>query len=1006
MDTLEFLRAILPESGVHYLALFRAGHDKPQHKAYDDLTKMASAIEAYGQNPDLSVYHACAAFQHTTMEVERNGVTKTVTRAPENWDRAKAFWVDIDCGDAKASAGKGYASQKEAAQAVFQFAKVVGLPRPMLVSSGYGLHAYWPLTKAIKPEPWRKVSSILKASLARANVLADPTRTNDMSSILRPVGAVNRKNGGSRPVRVLSTCEPCDPQELAAALLSYAKENGVSAPKSPTKGSTPDINSDLTAHLPQYANLPVNADLVADKCAQVAEMRDTQGDVSYDHWRRVIGILKHCENGRQKACDWTAQRMETGHAQEDWETRYDTWTTGPSLCAQLEEVNPDGCKGCPFHGKIKTPLVLGRVAPENTDTVEEAVNEEGEVEEVQVAALPHGYVWENGLLCRVLKDKDDVPVALPFSSILFYPTQRIRGEDGTYRIGMRMHLPNKKLREFEMSAEAMASQTDMLRGLAKYELMQTNHKDAGTHMAAYLRDQLEALKRRADELNTLTSFGWKDNFTSFLLGDRLFMADGTTRPVIVSASMASYAKHMHRPKGTVKGYADPLNRIYNRRGMEHWQYAICAGWGSILSPFAEELYKGVLLSLCGGVSGKGKTTACFASLYAFGDASGLKLGTKDGFTQNAFWATLGTLNNMPLVVDELTDIDAKEFSAMAYGVSRGESKRRMTMQGGVAKFAETHTWATSPFITGNKDFHGLLATHSANTQAEAVRMVQIDIDKYPKVELLPAAVPRSEMTDSELAAIQAKEAIFVHDALMEMKSNAGAAGEALVRYVVTNREAVAQEISERMAALGVHLHEPELRYYRSHGACTLVAARIAKDLGIVSFDLDELFEFTVNLLTTLAESVASTNTVTAGEAFSRMMAQLQQRIIVTSEFRDKRHKDGPEHIRNRILGDVAGRYVLGTPNRKEHAGQIMLNQKDVREWCTNNRVDYTSMLNQLESDGALVSRNEKLTLTRGTDIPIVQARCIVVDSLKLDKDALTLVQNKPQSANESAAVAV
>jgi hypothetical protein len=47
-----------------------------------------------------------------------------------------------------------------------------------------------------------------------------------------------------------------------------------------------------------------------------------------------------------------------------------------------------------------------------------------------------------------------------------------------------------------------------------------------------------------------------------------------------------------------------------------------------------------------------------------------------------------------------------------------------------------------------------------------------------------------------------------------------------------------------------------------------------------------------------------------------------------------------------------------------------------------------------------------LTLTRGTDIPIVQARCIVVDSLKLDKDALTLVQNKPQSANESAAVAV
>jgi hypothetical protein len=71
----------------------------------------------------------------------------------------------------------------------------------------------------------------------------------------------------------------------------------------------------------------------------------------------------------------------------------------------------------------------------------------------------------------------------------------------------------------------------------------------------------------------------------------------------------------------------------------------------------------------------------------------------------------------------------------------------------------------------------------------------------------------------------------------------------------------------------------------------------------------------------------------------------------------------------------------------------MLNQRDVRDWCTKNRVDYEALLNQLSADGALVNRSEKLTLTRGTDVPSIQARCIVVDAYKIDKDHLTIVPN-------------
>ncbi|NBP82063.1 hypothetical protein EBU58_15405, partial [bacterium] len=362
-----------------------------------------------------------------------------------------------------------------------------------------------------------------KATLHHCGVIADPTRTADFASILRPPGSVNRKNGDAKPVVVKSPGTVSEPAELAAALNKYMLEHGVKVLReAPPKQYISDLNSDLTAHLPQYPNLPVDANAMADKCQQVAVMRDTLGDLGYEPWRGVIGLLTHCEDGRKIAEAWTANREETGHTSIDWDIKYDTWGAGPTTCEFFQGCNPTGCDGCPMKGKIKTPLVLGRQMPENHETVEEVVTEEGTTVEAEIPALLSGYTYSNGVMARLIPDKEGVLQPHPFSQILFYPTSRIRTEDGTYRIGIRMHLPHKKVRDFDMATEALASNTDMLRAMAKYELLQSNHKEAGSHMSAYLRDQLENLKRNADEINTLTTFGWRDDMSGFLLGDRLY----------------------------------------------------------------------------------------------------------------------------------------------------------------------------------------------------------------------------------------------------------------------------------------------------------------------------------------------------------------------------------------------------------------------------------------------------------------------------------------------------
>jgi hypothetical protein len=978
MDTLEFLQTILPKSGFKYLALFKVGIAYPFHKPFESLEDMATAISNFNRDPQYTgVFHACASYQQAYVTIERDGKTKRQYRKPNNWASAKSFWMDLDVGAGYEDSGKGYESKQAAAMAVARFSTTIGWPQPMLVSSGYGVHAYWPLTTAVKHGSWTKCAALLKACAALHGLRADPTRSADFASILRPVGAVNRKNPDEpKKVKVLCAAKRLmDPRSLFDALKAYAAEHDVTA-TTESIGALPahlqgeGLNTDLTAHLP-YSNAPVDADIMADKCKQVGAMRNTAGDVSYDHWRGVVGLLAHSENGRALAADWSSERASTGHDSTDWAIRYDSWDAGPTTCEYFSKCNAAGCVGCEHKGKINTPLVLGRIIPITKDeevTVETATPDVVEV--VTIPAYPQGYQWNNGLLSRIMPDKDGINQVYSFTSHQFYPTMRIRGEDGTYRIGMRMHLHNNRIRDFQMPFEAMASQSDMLKSLAKYELMQSNHANAGTHLTAYLRDSLEQLKRRAEETNTLTSFGWKDEMRGFLLGDRYYHADGTVKRVLLGGYAAQKQAALSAPQGTLAGYAKPLNHVYDREGMESLQYAICSGWGSVLTPFCEELYRGLSCAIVGGDSGKGKSTVCYASCYAWGDSNAMAMKSDEAGTRNALWATVGAFNNIPIIFDELTKVEAEWFSTFTYTLSLGEEKSRLQSSGSGVKFASQATWAMAPFITANVDLQGTLAATQANSQAEAVRMIQIKVDSYP--------IPKLEETEVQMA-------------LAQMKANRGTAGDAFIRYAVTHTNELFERIRKKVSDLVIHVPGTKYRFYRSHAACTLVAAEIAVDLGICTFDVTKLTAFSISLMQTLARDITVNNTVTSEDAFSRMVASLMPGIVVTSEYRDSRSLSGVETPRNMIKGPIIGRYVLGTKAAGEFAGRLFLCQKAMREWCMKNRTDFSNVLDHLRYAGALVHDDERVTLTRGTDLPRVQQRCVAINLNKLESAGPVLV---------------
>ena len=140
----------------------------------------------------------------------------------------------------------------------------------------------------------------------------------------------------------------------------------------------------------------------------------------------------------------------------------------------------------------------------------------------------------------------------------------------------------------------------------------------------------------------------------------------------------------------------------------------------------------------------------------------------------------------------------------------------------------------------------------------------------------------------------------------------------------------------------------------------------------------------------LRSNIASTSSASPEDAYSRLVAEFMNRIIITSEYRDGRHAAGPESPRRSLIGTPVGRYIVGTKSDNKLAGRLFLCHRDVRDWCMKNRVDMQGINKFLTSRGALVSEKDRITITRGTDMASVVQRCLEIDTTKLDVEILPL----------------
>ena len=838
MDTKSFLQLILPRQGI-YMAVGIDPSGRTRHEACLTLDALAAKLNQIDAN-GTATYHACASYLREPYIPE--GRNKKVFRVKENWAYARSFWIDIDVGMDKAEKGLGYATREDALKALAAFCRKARLPAPLLVNSGYGLHAYFLMDTDLTPDQWVPIATILKQLLQKAGVLADPSRTADFASILRPAGTHNRKHGHAMPVDVMTTGRGPVPfvafkQHMEA--LAQRVLGQVEAPV-PTylQGQTTQV---IGADYPDYK---YSADICADKCAQVRQVRDTKGDANYEHWRGVIGLLKSCENGEKLAVEWTSKRADTGHTNVDVQTRWDTWSSGPTTCAFFQSCNPDGCNNCPYNGQINTPLVLGRmeeVKPEVEEEADPVLNRAKAVAEAlgeEPPMVPAGFQWTGVSLVRFVEDKKGVMNLRAFSPTFFHVVGRIRDENReSYRIRAFDPYKPRTYEDFNLPGEVVAGGKDLMKTLSQHGIHSSVGANSDLDMVAYIKQSVFTIRAKSDAVHTAVSFGWQPD-GSIVIGERQYHKDGTCTAVRLAEEARKHLKAFPTPTGTAEGYAEALNAVYNRPGMEPMQYAICSVWGSLLVSLCNSEYHGIPCVLSGAESGKGKTTAARAALFAFGDADAMKIHGFTGATYNAMTARLATMKDFPLLFDEMTNGSQEAFSRLLYSLSSGTERERLQSVGGRQLLAQRLTWSSQSIMTGNTDIGSVLTSSDRNADAESMRLFEVNMDECTD---LPNITPIG----------------FVAQQLETMAVNQGVVGEMFVQFLIANRDKIVGRLTDLSNTVGTEnpeiANEPKYRFYRYHMACSIVAAEIMTKLGVIQFNLPKLREFAETAATKLAE---------------------------------------------------------------------------------------------------------------------------------------------------------
>jgi hypothetical protein len=919
MDTKAFLEAVLGDEGSY--CVFASRGPKKVQKFYLDIESVVHAADNFNKE-QFDTYFALGTFEEPGSRVQANV------------KQLKSFFIDLDCGEKKP-----YPTQAAALAALKSFCKETSLPKPTLVNSGRGIHAYWGLDETIGTDIWLPIATRFKQLCAKRGLEIDPAVTADSARILRVPGSRNFKDDPAHPVTLLGGIAPAVTLEQFTSVLNTGV--GGSTALLGAASIAPDSFMDaLTGNFVSKFKTILIKTAAGNGCAQLGEVIRNQTEVSEPLWRAGLSIARFCEDA-----DKAIHKISERHPQYDPEQTEAKANAikGPYLCERFDEYRPGVCPDCQHWKKIKSPITLGKEVAASTGEVVVANPSESAVPYV-IPVYPDPYfrgksggVWLNGV------DKEGNPKpSLVYINDL-YVVRRLADKALGESVVMRLHLPRDGVREFTVPLATVGTRDEFRKHLAAQGVA-ILHTEG---IAEYVMKWVNELQFKAQAEDAHRQFGWVGNdFKAFALGNKLIYKDriDANAPAISTVGLFP----AFEAKGSLTAWKENI-RLFEREGMELHQFMMCMTFGSVLMEF-QPINAAAFHAYSKG-SGLGKTTAMIAGLSVWGDPDQLMLKEKD--TINSQMNRAEVFRNLPVYIDELTNTPAKELSDYGYMLTSGQQKNRMSTRSNVER-VRGKPWKTLFGSTGNASVIERISAFKASPQAEAQRILEHRVARVEFVGKLE--------TDRFYA---------------NLKENFGHAGIEYIQFVINNLDMctkLAVEVQGRIDQLAKLTAEN--RFWSALCSRTVAGAIIAKRAGLVNFDIPKLVKWVVSMLNSarmtslgMEEGVEST--------LVDYLAENHNNILRIKSTEDRRTASGRKMTEEIISPESVPRIQM--VGRYEYdIKRLFLLPKPLRNWCVKSQINYESLCDGLRQ-GRTKMQKDRIRLGKGTHIVMPPSAVFVLD---------------------------
>jgi Domain of unknown function (DUF927) len=946
MDGNSFLNMIWPMTGPYLLAIPRQFTNKEgklisyhEHASFDT-PEEAYAIALDASDSGENVFFALGSVKELILN-ERGKLGKG-NRTHSNIKELRAFWLDIDV---KADNKDAYPSQKEAFVALKGFVKAMALPAPYVVSSGAGLHVYWPLTEGLDGDKWFHYASILKQITKTHGLRADPSRTSDRSSILRVPDTMNRKpHRAELPVTVAVTGVITTTEDFLKKLAFIASNKGV-APAAPRKAGSITVDSSVAAANEAAANTftPPHPLKVIGRCDHLKWQFDNASEVAQSLWYDAIGVLRYCISG-EKACHVFSSKDTARYDADAVDAKINQHQAGgykPTTCAKFEEDGSEQCRTCRWRGKVRSPIALGSVAEEAVAPKMVALVQG---EKVETELPPPPFPWrrvmnQSGTHARIVhdlvkeKDGNESTEEITIYDYDVYPYALVYDEAiKGYTASLKHWLPMEGWADMTINLCDVQDERKVKAALGHIGILPTteeNAKKLGSYMRAYIAELQKTV--RASVLWSQLGYKGEDKFIA--PGKVITAAEITDCEISSNVSLA--CNEYTGARGTLEEWIE-VAKAYEKPECVSLQFSMLTAFAAPLMPLTN--FSGAIVAAI-GEKGCGKTSASWLGNAAFGHKKMADITDRD--TGNALYAKLGTLCNLLITFDEATLLDGETLSSLAYAINQGHGKNRLDRN---SQFKERLNWGTLMLMTTNKSPHTVLGALKDDASAEAVRIFQY-------------YVPPNTLT-KEFA-----DAIFD-----KLNYNYGHAGPIYMQEVLRTRQQVIDRIKfwirevDRLA----NVTSGE-RFWSAVPAVVLAAVEITNRLGLTNYDVARLLNFAVTVITAMRVNVVEDTGTSIGTLADYFNTNLRNTLVV---------------------GPAAGGTLSGVKHppsaelriRVDDAiGRAFLDRVGIRNYCVAKGVDPGSLREELKVMGVLIDDNHKIVLGKGTTFKSAQTRCWEID---------------------------